>query len=134
MGWRQKREILKFVKLLNPSVVFGTNSAAIDRLRREGIHAEYLYLFGNILTLRYLLVPRKKVSESHFLALSMKTSPMKNLMVFFQLYPKLMQKKLEIVLIGRQREDEGTARVLSLCKKNDFLIEKTGELSTTQFQ
>ena len=48
MGWRQKREILKFVKLLNPSVAFGTNSAAIDRLRREGIRVEYLYLFGNI--------------------------------------------------------------------------------------
>ena len=39
-------------------------------------------------------------------------------------------KKLEIILIGRQREDAGSDHLYSICKKNEFLIERTGELST----
>jgi glycosyltransferase involved in cell wall biosynthesis len=130
MGWRQKREILKFVKLLNPSVIFGTNSAAIDRLKREGIHAEYLYLFGNIPLSPIPAGSQKESFRVAFFGTVYENFPYEKLDGFFSALSKIYAKKIEIVLIGRQREDEGTARVLSLCKKNDFLIEKTGELSS----
>ena len=92
MGWRQKREILKFVKLLNPSVAFGTNSAAIDRLRREGIHAEYLYLFGNI---PYSPIPPGSQKEGFrvaFFGTVYENFPYEKLDGFFSTLSKLMQK------------------------------------------
>ena len=130
IGWIQKREILKFIKLLNPSLVFGTNSATIDRLKREGIHAEYLYLFGNIPYFPKPSCSRKGHFRVAFFGTAYENFPYDKLDGFFSALSKTCAKELEIVIIGRQREDEGTARVLSLCKKNDFLIERTGELST----
>ena len=48
LGWRQKKEVLKFLKILNPINIYTSNAAAIYRLRRQGINATYLYLYGNI--------------------------------------------------------------------------------------
>ena len=56
--------------------------------------------------------------------------PYDKLSDFFSALSKTCDKKLEIIMIGRQREDVGTDRVLSICKKNDFLTQRTGELST----
>jgi hypothetical protein len=50
--------------------------------------------------------------------------------VFFSTLSKSCGKKLEIIMIGRQREDAGTDRLYSICKKNGFLIDRTDELST----
>jgi hypothetical protein len=48
IGWKQKREILKFLELIKPNKIHSTNAAAIDRLKKEGVNAEFMYLFGNI--------------------------------------------------------------------------------------
>ena len=35
IGWRQKREILKFLKIVKPRAIHSTNAAAIDRLKKD---------------------------------------------------------------------------------------------------
>ena len=49
---------------------------------------------------------------------------------FFSTLSKNSGKKLEIILIGRQREDAGSDHIYAMCKKHEFFIERTGELST----
>ena len=128
MGWRQKREILKFVKLLNPSVAFGTNSAAIDRLRREGIHAEYLYLFGNI---PHSPIPAGSHKESFrvaFFGTVYENFPYELLAVRLKRITKLSKQKIELRIIGRQRDSIGLEKIRSMAQKHGFGIAMTNEL------
>ena len=128
MGWRQKREILKFVKLLNPSVVFGTNSAAIDRLSREGIHAKYLYLFGNI---PYSPTPAGSQKEHFrvaFFGTVYENFPYELLAVRLKCITKLSKQKIELRIIGRQRDSIGLEKIRSMAQKHEFEISMTNEL------
>lgn len=130
VGWRQKREILKFLKIVNPVMITTTNSAALDRLAKEGVHAKHLYLFGNI---------------PYSFALPTASSMEQNLKVAFfgTLYEKfpygLLAQKLksisevtgkliEIRIIGRQREEFGLQEIKKVSKKHQFLISESGEL------
>ena len=124
-GWRQKREILKFVKLLNPSVAFGTNSAAIDRLRREGIHAQYLYLFGNI---PYSPMPADSKNESFrvaFFGTAYENFPYELLATRLN---RITKQKIELRIIGRQRDSMGLNKIRSMAQRHEFKISMTNEL------
>ena len=131
IGWLQKKLILDFVKKCKPAWISSSNSAALDRLKHKGIPARFLYLFGNI---PYSATSQAKTPGQTlkivFFGTPYADFPYYNLGDFFSNLTKTCDKKLEIILIGRQREDAATDRVLSLCKKNNFFIESTGELST----
>ena len=131
IGWLQKSLILRFIKKCKPVCITSSNAAALDRLKQAGIPAMYLYLFGNI--------PHsensKETAKGHnlkvaFFGTHYSDFPYDKLGDFFSTLSKISGKKLEIILIGRQREDTGSDHLCSMCKKNNFFIERTGELST----
>ena len=131
IGRLQKKLILGFVNKCKPAWITSSNAAAIDRLKEEGVQAMFLYLFGNIpFSTTLKLSPDTDKLKVAFFGTPYADFPYDKLGGFFSTLTKTCGKKLKIILIGLQREDAGTDRVLSLCKKNDFLIEKTGELST----
>jgi glycosyltransferase involved in cell wall biosynthesis len=125
MGWIQKREILKFVKLLNPSITFGTNSAAIDRLKREGVDVQYQYLFGNIPHSPIPVCSQKKHFRVAFFGTIYESFPHELLATRLKLITK---EKIELRIIGRQRENIGLAKLRSMAQKHGFKISMTNEL------
>jgi len=125
IGWRQKREILKFIKLLNPSLVFGTNSATIDRLKREGIHAEYLYLFGNIPYFPKPSSSRKAHFRVAFFGTAYENFPYELLATWLKHFTK---QKIELRVIGRQRGSMGLEKIRSMAQRHKFAISMTNEL------
>jgi hypothetical protein len=131
IGWLQQNLILGFINKCKPAFITSSNAAAIDRLKLAGIPAMFLYLFGNI--------PYSSISKATTTKQTLKVAffgtlyadfPYDKLWDFFSTLSKTSGKKLEIILIGRQREDAGSDHLYYMCKKNDFLIERTGELST----
>jgi hypothetical protein len=129
-GLLQKMLILNFVKNCNPSSITTSNAAAIERLKTAGIPAKFLYLFGNIpyaSTSKYS--PSKEMLKVAFFGTPYTDFPYHDLSDFFSNLSKVRSKKLEIIMIGRQRKGGNTDRVLSLCKENNFLFQTTGELS-----
>jgi glycosyltransferase involved in cell wall biosynthesis len=129
IGWLQKSLLLGFIKKCKPAWITSSNAAALDRLKLAGIPARYLYLFGNIpFSAESKLTTKGQALKVAFFGTPYSDFPYDKLGNFFSTLSKTSGKKLEIILIGRQREDTGTDRLLSLCKKNKHLIEKTGEL------
>jgi len=131
IGWLQKNLTVHFINKCKPAWVTSSNAAALDRLKLAGIPARFLYLFGNI--------PFSTTSKVTFKGKSLKIAffgtpyadfPYYKLADFFSTFSKTSGKKLEMVLIGRQRENAGAGHLYSLCKKNGFFVERTGELST----
>ena len=130
MGWLQRNLVLGFVNKCKPIWITSSNAAAIDRLKRAGIPARFLYLFGNIpFSTNHELTITGQTLKIAFFGTAYADFPYDKLSDFFSALSKSCGKKLEILMIGRQREDAGTDRVLCICKKNDFLIQTTGELS-----
>jgi hypothetical protein len=131
IGWLQKNLILGFIKQCKPEWVTSSNAAALDRLKLAGIPARFLYLFGNIpYSANSKITPKGQTLKVAFFGTPYADFPYHNLGDFFSNLSKSCGKQLEIILIGRQREDTGTENLYSLCIKNQFLIERTGELST----
>lgn len=128
IGWRQKREILNFVKLLNPTVAFGTNSAAIDRLRREGIHAQYLYLFGNIPYSPISTGSQKERIRVAFFGTAYENFPYELLATRLKQISNLSKQKIELRIIGRHRDTIGLEKIRSIAQKHGFGISMTNEL------
>lgn len=128
IGWRQKREILNFVKLLNPTVAFGTNSAAIDRLRREGIHAQYLYLFGNIPYSPIATASQKERIRVAFFGTAYENFPYELLATRLKQISNLSKQKIELRIIGRHRDTIGLEKIRSIAQKHGFGISMTNEL------
>ena len=131
IGWLQKNLILGFIKKCKPAWITSSNAAAIDRLKRRGVPARLLYLFGNV---PFSAAPKVTTTgqtlKVAFFGTPYVDFPYDKLGEFFSTLSDTSGKKLKITVIGRHREDSGTNQVLSLCKKNDFLIQKTGELSS----
>ena len=131
IGWLQKNLILAFIKKCNPGWITSSNAAALDRLKQLGIPARFLYLFGNIpFSANSKATPKGQTHKVAFFGTPYADFPYYKLGEFFSTLSKTSGKKLEIILIGRQREDAGSDHLYSLCKENKFLIERTGELST----
>ena len=131
IGWLQKKLILNFINQCKPTWITSSNSAAIDRLKNAGVQVNFLYLFGNI--------PYSSTSKVASAGQNLKIAffgtlyadfPYEKLDEFFSVLSKTSAKKLEIILIGRQRENAGTEKVLFICKKEGYSVERTGKLST----
>ena len=131
IGWLQKNLILGFINKCKPVCITSSNSAALDRLKQLGIPARFLYLFGNIPnSTNSKVTPKRQTVKVAFFGTPYADFPYDKLGEFFSTFSNSSAKKLEIILIGRQRVDAGCDHLYSMCKKNEFLIEKTGELST----
>jgi len=131
IGWLQKNLILGFINKCKPAWVTSSNAAALDRLKQAAVPAMFLYLFGNI----PYSSNSKATTKGQMLKVAFFGTPYADFSYdklgdFFSTLSKTSGKKLKIILIGRQREDAGSDHLYSLCKKNKFLIERTGELST----
>lgn len=130
-GRLQKSLIVRFIKKCKPALITSSNAAALDRLKLIGVPARFLYLFGNIpFSANSKVKPKGQTLKIALFGTLYTDFPYDKLGKFFSTLSKICGKKLEIILIGRQRENAGTDRLLSLCKKNDFFLERTGELTT----
>jgi len=131
IGWLQKNLILCFINKCKPAWITSSNAAALDRLKQLGVPSIFLYLFGNI---PYSAISKattnRQTLKVAFFGTPYANFPYNKIGNFFSTLSKTSGKKLEMILIGRQREDAGADHLYSLCKKNMFLIERTGELST----
>jgi hypothetical protein len=131
IGWLQKMLILGFINKCKPVWITSSNAAALDRLKLAGVPAMFLYLFGNMpYSDNFKATPKGRTLKVAFFGTPYADFPYDKLGNFFSTLSNTSGKKLEIILIGRQREDAGSEYLYSMCKRNDFLIERTGELST----
>ena len=131
IGWLQKKLILGFLKKCKPALITSSNAAALDRLKHLGIPARFLYLFGNMpYSANSKATTKRQTLKVAFFGTPYSDFPYDKLGNFFSTLSKTSGKKLKIILIGRQREDSGSNHLYSMCKKNDFLTKRTGELST----
>jgi hypothetical protein len=131
IGWLQKNLTVHFINKCKPAWVTSSNAAALDRLKLAGIPARFLYLFGNIPhSANSKVTPKGQTLKVAFFGTPYVDFPYDKLGEFFSTLSNISGKKLEIILIGRQREDAGSDHLYSMCKKNDFLTERTGEFST----
>jgi hypothetical protein len=131
IGWLQKKLILNFINKCKPTWITSSNAAALDRLKQANVPAMFLYLFGNIpYSANSKETTKRQTLKVAFFGTPYADFPYDKLGEFFSTLSKTSGKKLEIILIGRQREDAGSDNLYSLSKKNDFLIERTGKLST----
>ena len=131
IGWLQKNLILGFIKKCRPACITSSNAAALDRLKQAGVPAMFLYLFGNIpYSANSKATTKGQMLKVAFFGTPYADFPYDKLGNFFSTLSKNSGKKLEIILIGRQREDAGSDHLYAMCKKNEFFIERTGELST----
>jgi len=131
IGWLQKMLILGFIKKCRPACITSSNAAALDRLKQAGVPAMFLYLFGNIpYSANSKVTTKGQTLKIAFFGTPYADFPYNKLGDFFSTLSKTSGKKLKIILIGRQREDAGSDHIYAMCKKNEFFIERTGELST----
>ena len=129
-GWRQKREILRFLEIVNPRFITCSNAASMDRIAQAGIQAKYLYLFGNV-----PYAPSVDVSGSSNLRIALFGTPYQKF-PYNLLAEKLteisasLNKPVEFRIIGRQRVNEGIHQIRTISKECNFSLSETGELTT----
>ena len=130
-GWIQKKEICRFIRTIKAKTITSSNAAAIDRLAKSDIEASYLYLFGNIpFCNKTGKPPEKKKLKVAFFGTLYKDFPYKILINYLITLSKLMNWRVEIILLGRQRENCGMKKLLYFCKINKISVLKTGELNS----
>jgi len=131
IGWLQKMLILGFINKCKPVWITSSNAAALDRLKLASVPARFLYLFGNIpFSTTSKVTTKGQMLKVAFFGTPYADFPYDKLGDFFSTLSKNSGKKLEMVLIGRQREDAGSDHIYAMRKKHEFFIERTGELST----
>ena len=128
-GWMQRYEIIKFLKTVEPNLITTTNSAALERLKKIGIEAKYLYLFGNIPFLRAQNFRDSKNIKVVLFGTIYSEFPYYKLGHSLNLISSQGQKRIELRIIGKQRENRGLEQLKELAKKNRYLISETGRLS-----
>ena len=130
LGLRQKKEILRFLRKVNPCSITCSNAASMDRLTQAGIQPKYLYLFGNV---PYFTPPNSLVTGNLRIALFGTPYPK---FPYNLLAEKLIvisassNKPIELRIIGRQRVNEGLNQIRKISKESNFSLSETGELST----
>jgi len=128
IGWKQKREILRFIDILRPDYLTCSNAATIDRMISSGIDVNYLYLFGNI---PYAPCEKKKTSE--FIKVVTfgtlyKKFPYEILGEKLNELAKSVKLPIELKILGRQRDFAGLERIKSISENYGFSIVECGEL------
>ena len=104
-GW-QKREILKFLNLAQPQVIHTSNPATMNRFKREGITAEFLYLFGNI-PFHSSGNHSNEILDVAFFGTTYDQFPYELLGTHLKDISNTYAKEVNLHIIGRQRESAG---------------------------
>lgn len=129
VGWKQKREVLKFLNLAKPEWIHTTNCAALHRLQKEGVIASHLHLFGGI-----PLANGKHQPKDNKTVYAILFGTLYNNFPYEQLIRKLCQlekeygKKIQLTLIGIQRETLGLNKLKKLANQATISIKETGKL------
>lgn len=133
IGWKQKREILKFLNLAKPHLIHTTNCAALHRLQEEGVMASYLNLFGGI-----PLENGKHCANDMKTVFAILFGTLYNNFPYKELIRKLCQlenecsKKVQLTLIGIQRENLGLNKLKKFASQAGISIKEKGKLSTQE--
>ena len=134
-GWRQKREIMGFLKRVDPLEIFSTNEASLHALSKAGVKAKYLYLFGNIPFCGNDFSNPKP--QTDFISVVLFGTIYENFP--FPLALKRLEgisaralRKLKFHVVGRQREPNGIKNLRILLEKNNIRFEETGELPASE--
>lgn len=131
IGWMQKREILTFLKITAPSLVSTSNPAALNRLKKEGIDARYLYLPGNIPKIAFTQTSKEQKIKVALFGTLYANFPYDLLADRLTNIAELLKLPIELKIIGRQRETAGFKHLESIARNNHFAISKTGELTAS---
>jgi hypothetical protein len=129
-GWRQRKEIKKFLEIVNPASVTCSNAAALDRLNSAKINADYLYLFGNIPFSRLDKEDFEKTIKIAIFGTPYDKFPYDLLFQKLTEIIAIQKRDLQFRIIGRQREGKGLSLLKNLALEFKFLIFECGELST----
>ena len=129
-GWRQKREIINFLNLTKPYSITCSNPASLDRLQSAKINADYLYLFGNIPYSRIDQENIKKTVKVAIFGTPYDKFPYDLLFKTLRDLSDYENKRIELKIIGRQRECRGISLIKNLSQEFKFSISEDGELST----
>jgi len=132
LGWRQKREILKFLDHSKPQTINATNCAALDRLKQQGVEANYLYMFGNI---PFAPLCDDNLNKKHELKVAFfgtlyDSFPYPLLSRQLLSVSKTTRQAVRLLVLGRHREKSGLQALQNEADKHDFKLEITGELNS----
>ena len=130
IGWLQKRAIRKFLKIIRPALVTCSNSAALDRLKSARIKTEYLYLFGNIPYSKFEVNCNENLIKVAIFGTLYEKLPYDLLLKRLQEISDIQKRKLQLRVIGRQRESKGLSLLQKLANDFKFIIYECGELKT----
>ena len=132
IGWVQKYEILTFLKVTKPSLIYATNSAALHRLRKAGISAAYLYLFGNIPFSQSQISSDQSILKIGFFGTLYDSFPYDLLGERLKSIYRLTKRKIILLRIGRTRESQGLIKLKRMAESRGFDLFETGELSAPE--
>jgi glycosyltransferase involved in cell wall biosynthesis len=133
VGWKQKREVLKFLDLARPDWIHTTNCAALHRLQAEGVMASYLNLFGGIPLENGKHRPNDKKTVFAILFGTLYSNfPYEELILKLCQLEKECAKKVQLTLIGIQRENLGLDKLKKFASQANISIKETGKLSTQE--
>jgi hypothetical protein len=132
IGYLQKKDIHRFLSYSKPNVITASNSAAIDRLKKAKINAEYLYLCGTI-----PLFPKKKelIKKSlkvAFFGTVYSKFPYNQLGRNLKKISATSGKPINVEVIGRQRESVGLKALKKISELCGFKFSVTNQLSREQ--
>jgi hypothetical protein len=130
IGWLQERAIKKFLKIIRPALVTCSNSAALDRLKSARIKAEYLYLFGNIPYSKLEVNCNENLIKVAIFGTLYEKFPYDLLLKRLKEISDIQKRKLQLRVIGRQRESRGLSLLQKLANDFKFIIYECGELRT----
>ena len=130
IGWLQRIEIRRFLKIARPALVTCSNSAALDRLKSARIKAEYLYLFGNIPYSKFEVNCNENLIKVAIFGTLYEKFPYDLLLKRLKEISDIQKRKLQIRIIGRQREGKGLSLLKDLAQQSSFRIHECGELIT----
>jgi hypothetical protein len=131
-GYFQKKEIISLVETSKPKTITCSNSAALDRLKKENLKAQYLYLCG---TVPFFPCGEKDTSDHLRVAFFGTLYEKFNYDRTADLLKKIsisLKKDILIEVIGRRREHEGLKKMQTAFKPFGFATTVTGELNRTQ--
>ena len=130
LGFCQKKGVLKFLHIVQPEWITASNAAALYLLGREGVKVRYQYLFGNM---PFTFTNTKKNNQTckiAFFGTPYQKFPYELLAEKLKTLFEITRQKIELRIIGRQRDKTGLAEILKIAQKHQFTTSETGELSS----
>ena len=133
-GWRQKKEIMNFLGFAQPNEIYSTNAANLYRLQKNSVKARYLYLFGNVPNCEIAKKTSDDSSKLTFLFFGTlyDSFPLESAIERLRKIARKAERKLEVRVMGRQREQRGIQRLRNIFLREGNALEELGEVSLEQ--